>query len=301
MFTSGFSRVLILGHTGYIGSRLAAAFGAMEPPMPVTGWSAPTLDLTLPESAAVLASALDADCALVVCAAIKKQLGDTLDVLTRNLTMVMNVCRALELAPVRRVVFFSSAAVYGEDVPHATAITEATPVEPTSLYGIGKFTAERLLRRTVAAQPGSSLLILRPALVYGPHEPGYYYGPSGFLSKARARSPITLWGDGRELREFLFVDDVVDIVRRLTLGSATGVLNVVSGASRTYVDALDAVAAIAGGPPEVVSRPRSKDKVDHRFDNTALRRACPDAAFTPLVEALRRIAAAEPVAAGDGR
>jgi UDP-glucose 4-epimerase len=299
MLTSAFSRVLVLGHTGYIGSRLAAAFRAMEPPMAVIGWSAPTLDLTAPESAATLAAALDPDCALVVCAAIKKQLGDTLDVLSKNLAMVMNVCRALEARPVRRVVFFSSAAVYGEDVPHDT-IDESTAVEPTSLYGIGKFAAERVLRRTVGQQPGSSLLILRPALVYGPHEPGYYYGPSGFLGKARARSPITLWGDGLELREFLFVDDVVEIVRRLTLGTETGVLNVVSGSSRTYVDALTAVAAVLGGAPDVISRPRTKDKVDHRFDNTALQRACPGASFTPLDEALRRIAASEPVLTGDG-
>jgi UDP-glucose 4-epimerase len=152
----------------------------------------------------------------------------------------------------------------------------------------------------VGQQLGSSLLMVRPALVYGPHEPGYYYGPSGFLTKARARSPITLWGDGLELREFLYVDDVVEIVRRLTLGTATGVLNVVSGSSRTYLDALTAVAAILGGAPEVMSRPRTKDKVDHRFDNAALLAACPGASFTPLDEALRRIAAAEPVLTGDG-
>jgi len=300
MSTAAFSRVLVLGHTGYIGSRLAAAFREMPPPLSVIGGSAPSLDLTASSSVAALEQLLAPDCALVVCAAIKKQLGDTLESLTQNLAMIMNVCRALEAKPVGRVVYFSSAAVYGEDVAHDT-ITEATPVQPTSLYGIGKFTAERLLLRTVGRQPGSSLLILRPALVYGPHEPGYYYGPSGFLSKARARSPITLWGDGSECREFLYVDDVVEIVRRLTLGGATGVLNVVSGVSRTYLDALDAVAALLGERPVVTSKPRTKEKVDHFFDNAALRRACPEALFTPLSEAMRRVAAADPMAIGERR
>jgi UDP-glucose 4-epimerase len=300
MSTAAFRSVLVLGHTGYIGSRLVAAFRETDPPLNVIGASAPSLDLTAPESAAALEQLLEPDCALVICAAIKKQLGDTLEALTRNLAMVMNVCRALEARPVGRVVFFSSAAVYGEDVPHDT-ITEATPVQPTSLYGIGKFTAERLLLRAVGRLPGSSLLILRPALVYGPQEPGYYYGPSGFLGKARARSPITLWGDGSELREFLFVDDVVEVVRRLTLSSTTGVLNVVSGASRTYLDALDAVASILGEPPAVTSKSRTKDKVDHRFDNAALRRACPDVSFTPLEDALRRVAAVDPQAVGGVR
>ena len=283
-----FSRVVLLGHTGYIGRRLAAAFAKASPEVPVVGRSVSELDLTQSASSGSLEALLDADTALVICAAIKKQLGDTLDVLSQNLAITASICRALAAKPVKRVLFFSSAAVYGEDVAHGT-ITEATPVEPTSFYGIGKFTAERMLMKTVAASPATSLLILRPALVYGPDEPGYYYGPSGFLQKARANAPITLWGDGTELREFLYIDDVVEVTTRLLFSAVGGVLNVVSGASYTYAAALDAIEAITGTRPVTDSRARTKDKVDHRFDASALRRAIPGFAFTPMDEALRRI------------
>jgi hypothetical protein len=83
------------------------------------------------------------------------------------------------------------------------------------------------------------------------------------------------------------------------LSAATGVLNVVSGTSYNYVQALNMVASIVGEQPAVTSRPRTKDKVDHRFDNAALRRACPDVFFTPLDEAMRRVAASDPALAGD--
>jgi UDP-glucose 4-epimerase len=288
-------RIILLGHTGYIGSRLAVAFGATAPDVPVVVRSAPHFDLTRPESADALAELLDPESVLVICAAIKKQLGDTPEIFSQNLTMVMNICRALAARPVRRIVFFSSAAVYGEDVQH-DVISESTPVQPTSFYGIGKFTAERLLFRTAQQQTGTSLLILRPALVYGPDEPAYYYGPSGFLGRAVAQSPITLWGDGEELREFLFVDDVVALVTWLTFGDAAGVLNVVSGTSYTYAQALAAIAALTGRPPALTSRPRTKDKVDHRFDASRLMQACPGFSFTPMDEALRRIAAGTSVA-----
>ena len=284
----GFSRIILLGHTGYIGRRLAAAFAKAAPSIPVAGRSVTELDLTQPASSGALESMLDADAALVICAAIKKQLGDTLDVLAQNLAITTNICKALAAKPVKRVLFFSSAAVYGEDVAHDT-ISEATPVEPTSYYGIGKFTAERMLMKAVAPHASASLLILRPALVYGPDEPGYYYGPSGFLQKARAGATITLWGDGTELREFLYIDDVVEATTRLLFSTASGVLNIVSGASYTYAAALDAIEKMTGKRPATDTRTRTKDKVDHRFDASALARALPGFAFTPMGEALRRL------------
>jgi UDP-glucose 4-epimerase len=283
-----FSRIVLLGHTGYIGSRLAAAFLAAVPDVPIVGRSAPSLDLTRQQASATLEELLDPDCALVICAALKKQLGDTPAIFEQNLAIVSNVCRALAARPVRRAVFFSSAAVYGEDVPHGV-ITESTAVQPTSLYGIGKFTAERLLLRVAGQNPDTSLLILRPALVYGAQEPAYYYGPSGFLSKALAGSSITLWGDGEELREFLFIDDVVALTVRLTLGDSSGVFNIVSGSSYTYAQALAAVSKLTGRQPEVTSRSRTKEKVDHRFDSRRLMEACPGFIFTNMDEGLRRI------------
>lgn len=284
--SAAFSQIVLLGHTGYIGRRLAAAFSKAAPAIPVVGRSVSELDLTQPASSGSLEALLDADAALVICAAIKKQLGDTLDVLASNLAITASICRALAARPVKRVLFFSSAAVYGEDVAHGT-ITETTPVEPASFYGIGKFTAERMLMKAVA--PPASLLMLRPALVYGPDEPGYYYGPSGFLQKARAGATITLWGDGTELREFLYIDDVVEVTTRLLFGAASGVLNVVSGASYTYAAALDAIERMTGTRPATDMRARTKDKVDHRFDASALKRAVPGFTFTPMDEGLRRL------------
>lgn len=296
---SPFARVVILGHTGYIGSHLVERFAAESPEVEVVGRSLPRIDLTTDEGADALAGMLDPGTLLIVCAAIKKQLGDTRETLQKNLAMVMNLCRTLDAHPVARCVFFSSAAVYGEDI-HNTAITEATPVCPTSFYGIGKFTAERLLAKAFAARP-ETLLLLRPALVYGPNEAGYFYGPSGFLSSVRDGQPITLWGDGTERREFVFIDDLAAAVHALSLGDASGVVNVVTGQSRTFVDALGIAAALTGATPSVTSRPRSKAQVDHGFDNRRLRQLLPGFSFTSLEDGLRRIFDTARVPSGAGR
>jgi UDP-glucose 4-epimerase len=289
MNSTPFSSILIHGHSGYIGSRVAAALAGGG--VPVVGRSIPPLDLTRDDSVGALTELLDPNGAVVVCAAIKKQLGDTPEIFARNQAMTLNVGKALAAKPVRRVVYFSSASVYGEDVPHPI-ISETTTPQPTSFYGIGKFASERLILK-MAGQAGASIVIVRPALVYGPHEPGYYYGPSGFLRSALAEQPITLWGDGEERREFIYIDDLVELTRRLALGAQTGLVNIASGTSYTFARALASIEALIGRRPAVNSRPRSKDKVDHHFDNTKLREWFPEFRFTDLHTGLARTKLAE--------
>lgn len=290
MISTPLSSILVLGHSGYIGSRVAAALAGDG--VPVVGRSIPPLDLTRDDSVGALTDLLDLNGAVVVCAAIKKQLGDNPDIFARNQAMTLNVCKALAAKPVKRVVYFSSASVYGEDVPHPI-ISETTTPQPTSFYGIGKFASERLILKMAGQQPGTSIVIVRPALVYGPHEPGYYYGPSGFLRSALAEQPITLWGDGEERREFIYIDDLVELTRRVTLGTQTGLVNIASGTSYTFAQALASIEALIGRQPAVNSRPRSKDKVDHHFDNGRLREWFPDFRFTDLNTGLARTKLAE--------
>lgn len=293
-------RVLILGHTGFIGSSLMRCFANHSTEVEVVGRSLPTVDLTKEREVATLVELFDLNTAVIMCAAIKKQLGDSLEIFSQNLQMVVNLCHLLQDRPVRRFVYFSSAAVYGEDL-HNTNITEKTPVRPTSYYGIGKYTCERLLSKIIGAQADSSLLVLRPPLVYGPGDRSKGYGPSGFGWAAANGREITLWGDGSEHREFIFVEDLAKIVRRLTFHEYDGVVNVASGKSYTFKDALEIVFHLAPSGPQIGSRPRTKEKVDHGFNNKLLVELLPDVSFTTLEEGIKRTFDAEYRARPNGK
>lgn len=283
-----FKRIVVFGHTGFIGQNLFNYFKVKSEGIEILGFSSSDVDLTQKGQVGGLSDLFDHDAAIIFCSALKRQLGDTLDSFAKNMLMVENICKLLEERPVRRFVYFSSGAVYGEDVQHGK-ITEETSVQPTSFYGIGKFTAERLLWKTIAPKENSSLVILRPPTIYGPGDRGFPYGPSGFTYSAVTNKQITLWGDGTELREFIYVDDVVEITYRLVFSSIEGVLNVTSGKSYTFVDVLDSLGEHAVRPLDIVSRPRSKQKVDNIFVNEKLTGLFPDFTFTSLNKGIKRL------------
>jgi UDP-glucose 4-epimerase len=175
-------RILILGHNGYIGSHLQKFIDKEYSGIEVLGRSLPSCDLTKERDVDSLADFFDLNTAVIMCSGIKKQYGDNLDIFTQNIAMITNVCRLLQKRSVRRFVYFSSAEVYGDNI-HNVNITEATSVQPSSYYGIAKYASECLFHTVIEQQEDSSLLVLRPTLVYGPGEEGAFYGPSGFVKK----------------------------------------------------------------------------------------------------------------------
>ena len=279
-------RVLILGHSGFVGANLERSLRA-NAGLEVVGLSLGDVDLTAPRDAASLARYFEPDTAVVMCSAIKRQAGDTRENYLKNVSMAANLSAVLEARPVGRFLYFSSTAVYGEDV-HNEAITEKTSVCPTSYYGMAKYAAERLLLKAAENRTPSPLVVLRPPTIYGADEPGRPYGPMGFLRAALAHDPVTLWGDGSEKREFLFVDDACAAVRLLLDHPFTGVLNLVSGKSVTFKDIIAEI-SLVGPSLKTASRARTKAMADHSFDNSLLRSLFPELRLTPLREGLKTV------------
>lgn len=275
-------KVLVLGHSGFIGQTLMKCIKVNNPELELVGYSAPDVNFEDESDWERLASQLGEDVALIFLAAVKRQEGDTLASFERNMTMITHLARTVEAAPVGKLIYFSSGAVYGEDVQHPT-MTEETPVKPTSYYGISKFSAERILRKVC---PEGSLICFRPPTAYGGGDLPQY-GPSGFTYKSIHNETITLWGDGTERREFIYIDDLVELTRRAVLSNFSGVLNICAGKSYTFQDVLKEVEQLPTGLPEIDQRERTKDKVDNDYDNAKLQAVFPDFSFTPLSEGIR--------------
>jgi UDP-glucose 4-epimerase len=131
---------------------------------------------------------------------------------------------------------------------------ECEPCKPDSYYGITKFAAERYVHAT-ASRPDLDFKLnvtsLRMFSVYGPGQAldNPYQGVLGiFIGKLIRGEPLTIFGDGEQTRDFVFIGDIVEgWIKALTSDKATGrIINLGSGRS-TSINALAAYAAVAFG------------------------------------------------------
>ena len=282
----GIRKIVILGHTGFVGRNLESFFRNNYSSIEVLGKSLPAIDLTKYDDVLPLKNFFDDKTVVIMCSAIKRELGDNLDNFHMNVKMVYNLCKILESRPVKRLIYFSSTAVYGEDM-HNTNISENTSPSPNSYYGIAKYASERLLHKTVNSERKCSLAIVRPPVIYG-YGDQPRYGPSGFIKCALSNEPITLWGDGAEKREFIFIEDVVNLISNLAFHTYDGVLNIASGKSYTFIEIINIISSIINSKIEIKFQERTKNKVDHEFDNKLIARLFPNFRFTPLKEGIHK-------------
>jgi UDP-glucose 4-epimerase len=284
-------RVVLLGHSGFVGRHVAAHLSYRRPGLELIPLSFGDLDLTQAQSVERLTALFTADVSVgvVMTAGIKRQWGDSIDVFSGNLAIAENVSRALAIRPVTRFVFFSSAAVYGE-TNHNEAIDEYTAVSPSSYYGIAKFASECLLRQSMQQR---GFVALRPPLIYGPGDTSESYGPAGFICSALDGETITLWGEGEEKREFIYVGDVAELAARLLFSDFEGPINVVSERQYTFREAAEIAMRLVCRKATIASRPRSKAKVDHGFHNHRLAGLFPEFRFLTLEDGMRRTVEAE--------
>ena len=165
-------------------------------------------------------------------------------------------------APEARIVFSSSRLVYGKI--SQTPVTEAHPTEPLSLYAIHKLLAEK--HYTYYAHNfgvhGVSLRIPNP---YGPRQQVKHsrYGIVGwFLRQAMDDQAITIYGDGKQLRDYVYIDDIVGaMLAAAVAGEAGEAYNIGSGEELTFEQMVDAVIAeVGGGHKEFVPWPEDYEK-----------------------------------------
>ncbi len=138
------SHILILGHTGFIGKNLIEYLERKLPEVEIVGKSSYDIDLTSDKCTTRLENCFLSNTILVILSGIKRQFGDSIDNFEKNLKMTENVCRALSNKKIGRVIYFSSVAVYGEDI-HNVVITEKTHIIPRTYYALAKYASEQLL------------------------------------------------------------------------------------------------------------------------------------------------------------
>lgn len=247
-------KILVTGGAGFIGARVVAALRAAEAHVTVVDRElfpnddVPTLvgDLWDPEvrDAAVLPG-LDGIVHLAAVTSVLKSRQAPSDAYRSNVVVTQELLELARLRGVQRFLMASTNAVVGD--VGADTIREDVPLRPLTPYGASKAAAEMLLAG-YAGSYGMTTCALRLTNVYGPGMARKDSFVSRLMRAARSGESVRIYGDGRQSRDFVHVDDVVRGLVTAWEQEHTGPLIVGSGRSVSVLELVDAVRNVTGRP-----------------------------------------------------
>ncbi|WP_313526625.1 NAD-dependent epimerase/dehydratase family protein [Stutzerimonas kunmingensis] len=281
--------ILVTGGAGFIGSNLVDALLARGYAIRVLDNLSTGKRENLPQGSRVeliVGDVADAECVrlamqgcravvhLAAVASVQASVDDPFGTHQSNLIGTLNLCEAMREAGVKRVLFASSAAVYGNN-GEGQAIDEDTPKAPLTPYAADKLASEHYLdfyRRQHGLEP----VVFRFFNIFGPRQdPSSPYSGviSIFTERAQKGLPIVVFGDGEQTRDFVYVGDVVDVLLQALESPEVveGAVNVGLNQATSLNQLLEAIGDVLGGLPEVnYQAPRSGDIRHSRANNARL-------------------------------
>ncbi|WP_306316631.1 MULTISPECIES: UDP-glucose 4-epimerase GalE [unclassified Streptomyces] len=293
---------LITGGAGYIGAHVARAMTDAGERVVVLDNVTSGVPARLPESIPLVrGSALDTELVARVCAehevtgvvhlAAHKQVGESVEkpelYYRDNVGGLAALLETVAAAGVRRFVFSSSAAVYGNpDIPVTDLITESTPTAPVNPYGETKLAGEWLVRAAGQAH-GMATVCLRYFNVAGAAAPEladigvYNVIPMVFDRLTRGEAP-RIFGDdyptadGTCVRDYIHVADLAEAhlaaARRLSASDAGGdlTLNIGTGQGASVRELIDVIADVSGDRTPALVEPRRPGDAPRAVGSSAL-------------------------------
>jgi nucleoside-diphosphate-sugar epimerase len=179
-----------------------------------------------------------------------------------NITGTTVLFEAARKAGVRRAVIASSSAVYGDS--KVMPLTERSPLSPMSPYAVSKRVSE-MLGALYTQAFDFEVVALRYFNVYGPRQrPDSMYAAAIpiFMRRMIENNPITVFGDGGQTRDFVFIDDVVraNLIAAAHPEASGQTFNVCSGLELSLLDLLDVLHELfPDAPSHVFDEPRAGD------------------------------------------
>lgn len=216
-FESG-RRVVVVGSRGFIGKSLIQKLEELC--LPYLAISRNDINLTDDCSHESLATLLENGDQIVFSSAVTP--SRSADDVALSMKMVSNLQKAVLNVKDLRIILISSDSVYGD---RPGSFSEESLCAPNSFHGLAQ-----LGREMAISQLGiSDHCILRLCAVYGSDDTHNSYGPNRFMRHIFQNSDISLFGEGLNIRDHVYIADVVNLLTDVILSKFRGVLNVASG------------------------------------------------------------------------
>lgn len=301
--------VLITGGAGFIGSHLVDALLAKgyavrilddlstgkRSNLPLDNPRVELIEGDVADAANVARAAMGCQAVvhLAAVASVQASVDDPVKTHQSNFIGTLNVCEAMRQAGIKRVIFASSAAVYGNNGEGAS-IGEDTPKAPLTPYASDKLASEHYLdfyRRQHGLEP----VVFRFFNIFGPRQdPSSPYSGviSIFAERAEKGLPISVFGDGEQTRDFFYVADLAGILVQALEQPVVqeGAVNVGLNATTSLNQLLMALSDVLGDLPAITHLPARSGDIRHsRADNRRLVERFDMPVPTPLATGLAKL------------
>lgn len=168
----------------------------------------------------------------------------------------------------KNIVYLSTLDVYAQ----SDVISEESVTVPASLYGYSKLYCEKMILGWSESN-NKKVQILRVGHVYGPGEEAYEKIIPSTMNKLLKGQPLKLFGEGKEIRAFIFIADLVKaIMQSLQLQKDEGLINLVSEQSVSIKELISLIIDISGCHPSVETDNSFKKGRDFIFNNAKIKR-----------------------------
>ncbi|WP_428898452.1 UDP-glucose 4-epimerase [Parelusimicrobium proximum] len=262
---------LITGGSGFIGSKTAEILLKKGLSVRIFDAAPPSRELRkkteyikglITDKKAVAAAAEGADFIIHMAAltSVKKSIQSPALTKKINIDGTKNVIAAAKKHRVKKVIFISSAAVYGDN--GVLAQKETSPLLPLSPYAESKYKGELMFKK----EKNLNYTILRLFNVYGPNANFDKQLPPAVLSFTdgiKHGRPLPVYGKGKQQRDFIFIEDVAEAVVNAALSAKTNkkIYNIASGKKYSLVTLIHKIEKISGKKAEIIFKPLKKGEV----------------------------------------
>ncbi|MCD6525710.1 MAG: NAD-dependent epimerase/dehydratase family protein [Desulfuromonas sp.] len=234
---------------------------------------------------------MDAIVHLAAVASVQASVEDPVTTHDVNLGGTINLLEAARINNVKRFVFASSASVYGD--VQQLPVSQDTPLAPLTPYAADKLASEHYIdfyRR----QHGLTTAIFRFFNIYGPRQdPSSPYSGviSIFIEKAINNQPITIFGDGLQSRDFVYVSDLTNVLSQALVTDTPhcGAINVGNGCQTTLLELIETVQSLTKQTLHISHAPARPGDIRHSVaDAKPLQKAYNYSPAWPLAKGLEQ-------------
>lgn len=247
-------RLVVIGANGFLGSTFCKKFDSNF--FELKKVTSKNCNLLERNSITYLQKEIKEDDIIIFAAA--KAPAKNWDMLGTNLGMVNNFVEGIKKINVKYILNVSSDAVYSDST---SEINEESSVMPDNPHGYMHYVREKILEENLDIPIGH----IRPTLVYGMDDPHNGYGPNSFLRLAKEGKDIALFGEGEELRDHIYVEDVAKIAMCMVENCLEQKINAVSAKPMTFYKIAETIKNLINPSIKILNTPRTNPMPHNGF------------------------------------